>query len=329
MVQKLSRTASARTAARYTRVSGARFGHLTGIFCHLTLPISVDRHLDGTMSFVLQPWQLLLVILAGWVNRQQQAVIEYLHTENRVLREKLGKRRILLNDDQRRRLAVKGKVLGRKVLAEIGTLVTPDTILRWHRLLVARKWNYADRRKQVGRPRVAQAVVALVLRMARGSPSWGYDRILGALANLGHRIAPSTVANILKGQGIEPAPERKRRSTWRTFLKAHWECLGAIDFTTIEVWTKRGLVTYYLLFVMRVASRRVHFAGCTVNPTADWMKADRPESDGSVRRVSSPGPLSADGPRQQVLSRVPEDAEGGGGQLLEVATALAQSDAPY
>lgn len=223
------------------------------------------------MSLVLQPWQLLLMILAGWVNRQQQQVIEYLRTENRALKEKLGKRRILLNDDQRRRLAVKGRVLGRKVLEEIGTLVTTDTILRWHRLLVARKWNYADRRKKVGRPPVSQAVAAVVLLMARDNPSWGYDRIQGALANLGHRIAPSTVANILRENGIEPAPERKRKTTWQTFLKAHWDCLGAIDFTTIEVWTKSGLATFYLLFVMRVASRRVHFAGCAVNPTTDWV----------------------------------------------------------
>jgi putative transposase len=96
------------------------------------------------MNFVLQPWQLLLAILAGWRNRQQQEVIEYLRTENQILKEKLGKRRILLTDDQRRRLAVKGKVLGRKVLETIGMLVAPDTILHWHRLLVAQKWDYSD-----------------------------------------------------------------------------------------------------------------------------------------------------------------------------------------
>ncbi len=99
------------------------------------------------MSFILQPWQLLLVIMAGWVNDQQQQIIDYLRTENQVLREKLGKKRILLSDDQRRRLAVKGKILGRKILEEVGTLFTPDTILRWHRMLVARKWDYSDRRK--------------------------------------------------------------------------------------------------------------------------------------------------------------------------------------
>ncbi len=85
------------------------------------------------MSFILQPWQIFFIILASWVNRQQHEIIAYLRCENQVLREKLGKKRILLNDDQRRRLAVKGKVLGRKLLEEIGTLFTPDTLLRWPR----------------------------------------------------------------------------------------------------------------------------------------------------------------------------------------------------
>jgi transposase InsO family protein len=107
--------------------------------------------------------------------------------------------------------------------------------------------------------------------MARENPSWGYDRIQGAMANLGHEISDQTVGNILKAHGIEPAPERKRQTTWKTFIQSHWDVLGAIDFTTIEVWTKGGLVTYYLLFVIKVATRSVHFAGCTVNPTAEWM----------------------------------------------------------
>ena len=134
-----------------------------------------------TMSFILQPWQLLFVILAGWVNEQQQQVIEYLRTENQVLKEKLGKKRILLSDDQRRRLAVKGKILGRKRLEQIGTLFTPDTILRWHRMLVARKWDYSSQRTKVGRPRVRQEIVELVVRFAKENPTWGYDRIQGAL----------------------------------------------------------------------------------------------------------------------------------------------------
>jgi hypothetical protein len=224
------------------------------------------------MDFIFRPWQLYFVILAGWVHRQQQAVIEYLRTENQVLKEKLGKKRILLNDDQRRRLAVKGKVLGRKLLGEIGTLFTPDTILRWHRMLVARKWDYSQRRTSVGRPRVRQAIVDLVVRLARENVSWGYDRIQGALANLGHKMSDQTVGSILRAHGIEPAPERKRQTTWKTFIKSHWDVLAAIDFTTIEVWSTRGLVTYYVLFVMEVATRRVHFAGCTPNPDEPWMK---------------------------------------------------------
>ena len=223
------------------------------------------------VNFVLQPWQLLFAILAGWVNQQQQDVIEYLRTENQILKEKLGKKRILLNDDQRRRLAVKGKVLGRKILETIGTMVTPDTILRWHRLLVAKKWDFSNRRKP-GRPPVAEEIKELIVRMARENPTWGYDRIQGVLANLGHQISDATVGNILKEHGIEPASDRKRQTTWRTFLAAHWHVLAAIDFTTIEVWTRGGLVPYYLLFVMDLATRRVHLAGVTVSPDEIWMK---------------------------------------------------------
>jgi len=225
------------------------------------------------MSFVLQPWQLLVVILTGWLNRQQQAVIDFLRTEVHVLKETHGKRRIRLSDDQRRRLAIKGKALGRQALQQIATLVTPDTILRWHRQLVAATWDYSSRRKtKPGRPPVPGEVTQLILRMARENPTWGYDRIQGALANLGHRLSDTTVGNILKAHGIEPAPRRKHQTTWKTFIKAHCEVLAAIDFTTVEVWTPIGLVTYYLLFVMELASRRVQLAGCTRNPNEVWMK---------------------------------------------------------
>jgi putative transposase len=175
------------------------------------------------MNFVLQPWQLFFAILAGWVNQRQQATIDYQWTENQVLRELLGKKRLLLNDDQRRRLAVKGKILGRKLLEQLATIVTPDTILRWHRQLIAEKWDYSDQRqRQPGRPPTAPEVVELVVKLARENPTWGYDRIQGALANLGHEISDTTVANILKKHGIEPAPERRRKTSWRAFIKAHW-----------------------------------------------------------------------------------------------------------
>ena len=223
------------------------------------------------MESQLQPCHLLLLILAGWINRRQQDAIDYLLTENQILREKLGKKRILLNDYERRRLAIKGKILGRKVLDQLATIVTPETILRWRRELVARHWDYSKHRKSSGRPPAAREIVELVLRMAKENPTWGYDRIQGALANLGHPVSDRTVGNILKAHGIEPAPDRKRQSTWKTFLDAHWDVLASFDFTTIEAWTKTGLVTYYLLFIMELATRRVYFAGSTANPDELWM----------------------------------------------------------
>ena len=175
-----------------------------------------------TMSFILQPWQFFFVILVGWIHREQQKIIEFYRLQVEALMEAQGKKRLLLTDDQRRLLAVKGKSLGRKALMELTTIVTPDTILRWHRTLVAKKWDYSDCRKSAGRPRVKQEIVDLVLRFAGENPSWGYDRIQGALANLGHEVSDQTVGNILKEHGIEPAPDRKRQTTWKTFIKSHW-----------------------------------------------------------------------------------------------------------
>ena len=140
------------------------------------------------MNFILHPWHLLIYIGASWVNRPQQDAIDYLRTENQILREKLDKRCILLKDDQRRRLAVKGKVLGRRVLKQLISAATPDTLLRWHRELIACKWDYSDRRRSLGRPRIRQQVVELAVRIAQENPAWGYDLIQGALANLGFTL---------------------------------------------------------------------------------------------------------------------------------------------
>jgi transposase InsO family protein len=222
------------------------------------------------MTHVIQPFHLLEIALAGWLNRHQQVVIDYLIEENRVLKEQLEGQRLRFTDEQRIRLAVKAKALGRRLLGEIETLVTPDTLLAWHRKLIAKKWTYA--RKGPGRPRVTQEITDLVLCMARKNVSWGYDRIQGGLANLGHIIAPNTVKNILKRHGIEPAPEREKRTSWKTFLKAHWDVTAATDFFTVEVWTPRGLVTYYVLFIIRLSTRSVHIAGVTTAPNGAFMK---------------------------------------------------------
>jgi putative transposase len=151
---------------------------------------------------------------------------EYLQEENRVLKERLGGRRHRFTDAERRRLAPKAQLFGHKMLNDLQTLVTPDTLLRWYRELVASKWNYSYRR-DAGRPRVMKTIVDLVLQMALENPSWGYTRIQGALANLGHQVGRGTIANILKDNGIDPAPERDAHPRWSTFLKAHWECLTA------------------------------------------------------------------------------------------------------
>ena len=144
------------------------------------------------MTFILQPWQLFFLVLSGWVNRHQQQMIDFYVSQTEALLESQGKKRILLNDDQRRVLAVKGKALGRKALTELTTIVTPDTILRWHRELLAQKWDYSDRRKKKpGRPPVSDEVKQLVVRFAKENPDWGYDRIPNRLFDSRSRMPPN------------------------------------------------------------------------------------------------------------------------------------------
>jgi len=215
--------------------------------------------------------QFLVLVMSGWLTRRQQSAIEYLRAENRVLREQLGGRRLRLTDDQRRRLAVLGRALGRKALREVACIVTPDTILRWHRELIAKKYDGSARRKP-GRSRTRQELADLVIRMANENSTWGYTRIRGALANLGHEIGRNTIKRILMEHGIEPAPERGRRMPWSAFLRAHWETLAAADFFTVEVLNLSGLTRYFVLFVMELKTRRVEVAGITSQPHGAWME---------------------------------------------------------
>ena len=181
------------------------------------------------MPKVLDPFRFVLLAVAGWMNQRQLHIIDYLREENRVLREQLGDHRLRFNDDQRRRLAVKAKELGRKILAEVATVVTPETLLGWHRKLIAQKYDGSDKRGP-GRPRTAGEIEVLVVGMAEENRDWGYRRIQGALANLGHELARSTIAEILKRHGIEPVPERSRKTTWKEFLSSHWNQIVASDF---------------------------------------------------------------------------------------------------
>ena len=149
----------------------------------------------------------------------------------------------------------------------MATLVTPDTILAWHRRLIAAKWTYVTSR--VGRPGIMLEIRRLNVRMANENPSLRYCRIQGGLKHRGHRVARSTIAKTLKEHGIRPAPERP--SSWRTFLKSHADVIAAADFFTTEVWSARGLVTYYTLFVMDIATRTVEIAGTTMSPNEAFM----------------------------------------------------------
>src|ERR1700674_4859634 len=209
---------------------------------------------------------MLLAVLVGWLDQRPQRAVAYLIEENRILRGHV-RGRIRLTDEERRRLAVHGHRLGRRRLRDVATIVTPDTILRWRRQLIARKWTYAKRRG--GRPGVLAEIRRLVVRMAEENPTWGYTRIRGALKNVGHRVGGSTNPRVLKAHGMPPVPERP--TSWQTFLQAHWGVIAGADFFTTEVWTWRGLVTFYTVFVIDLASRRVQVVGSTPHPSDLFM----------------------------------------------------------
>jgi putative transposase len=222
------------------------------------------------MGAGLDPFSFLVVSFAGWINQRQQQLIEYLVEENRVLREQIGDRRMRFTDDQRRRLAASAKKLGRKVLAQVATIVTPETLLAWHRRLIAKKYDGSGYRN-LGRPKTLAEISELVVRMAEENRTWGYRRIQGAISNLGHVVAGTTIANILKRHGIEPAPERNRKTTWKEFLDRHWDQLVATDFFTVEVWTCSGLTRFVVLFFMDLSTRRVDIGGIASSANGLWM----------------------------------------------------------
>ena len=215
-------------------------------------------------------WARLLAFVTGLVNQELLLRNEYLAAENRIIRAHLPSR-LRLSDAERSTLAEIAKRLGRKALKDIARVAKPDTLLAWYRRLVAQKFDGSRRRAYPGRPRVSPEVEALVVRFARENRGWGYDRIVGALANLGHAISDRTVGNILRRHNIAPAPERSRTTTWKEFIRSHMDVLAGADFFTVELLTWRGLVTYYILFFIEVGSRRVSMGGITRQPDSSWM----------------------------------------------------------
>ena len=216
-------------------------------------------------------WARILAFVTGLVNQELLLRNEYLAAENRILRAHLPSR-LRLSDAERSMLAEIAKRLGRKALKEIARVAQPDTLLAWYRRLVAQKFDGSRRRTGPGRPQVSPEVEMLVVRFARENRGWGYDRIVGALANLGYHISDRTVGNILRRHNIAPAPERSRTTTWKEFIRSHMDVLAGADFFSVEVLTWRGLMTYYVLFFIELNSRRVWLGGITRHPDACFME---------------------------------------------------------
>src|SRR5713226_1523826 len=216
-------------------------------------------------------WARILAYVTGTVDQELLARNEYLAAENRIIKAQL-KGRLKLSDAERGVLGEIGHRLGRKVLGDVATIARPETILGWYRKLIARKFDGSKARRGPGRPRIKPEVEQLIIRMASENRDWGYDRIAGALANLGYEISDQTVGNVLRRHGLQPAPERKRTTTWAAFIRTHLALLAGTDFFTAEVLTLRELVTYYVLFFIHLEARRVDIAGITIHPDEPWMR---------------------------------------------------------
>ena len=213
-----------------------------------------------------------IAMYAGWVNSHQNDVIAYLLAELAVTREHLPKKRLLLTDAQRARLARLAKELNCAARDMYVTIFTPGTVLGWYRDLIAAKYDGSTAPRKPGRPRKAEVVRQLVIRMATENLTWGYTRISGAISALGHRIAPNTIKQILIDAGVPTDGRHRKGFTWAQFLEAHWSTLAAIDFFTVEALTWHGLVRYHVLFVIHLDTRLVEITGIVHRPHGVWVK---------------------------------------------------------
>ena len=195
---------------------------------------------------------------------------EYLRRENKILKSRINKR-ITFTEDERRTLVGAAMAMGKDMMKQVVTIVQPKTILTWQRQLENEKWDYSDRRKNnPGRPRIAMNIEHLVCKMAREN-EWGYDRIQGELKKLDITISKSSVANILRRNGLPPSPEREGPS-WREFLARHAPVFLCADMFQKEVWTFRGLTTAYVFFVIHLQTRKVVLTRATFSPTNQWLQ---------------------------------------------------------
>ncbi|SRR6266446_6718476 len=244
-------------------------------------------------------WKKLLGSITASVDEELRLRNAYLVAENRMLRQQISGRVQLCDSDRRIRAEI-GKRLGKKALEEIATVAKSNTILTWHRKFIGQKGDTSKPHKLAGRPRIDQQIEALVVRMARENRSWGYDRMVGALANLGYTISDQTVGNILKRHSIPPGPERKKTVTWREFIRMHMDVLRATDFFTSEMWSRFGLLISSLLcFIHFGRPKTILWIGSSINggtwstllcsALSIYMLKARDGSIGS-RRAPDPGP---------------------------------------
>jgi putative transposase len=217
-------------------------------------------------------WKQLLGSITTSVDEELRLRNAYLAAENRILRQQIGGR-MPLTDGDRKVLAEIGQQLGKKALEEIATIAKPDTILAWYRKFVDEKGDCSPQCQSVGRPRIAKEIEDLVVWMARENRTWGYDRIAGALANLGYTISDQTVGNILKHHGSPPAPERKKTMTWREFIRIHMAVLGATDFFTSAVWSWLRLLISSFLCFLHDGHHPVHAVGVRLHQHTQGMRA--------------------------------------------------------
>ena len=215
--------------------------------------------------------RLLLITFSSWIHRDQARLIQFLDEQVRTLLAELEGHRLNLTDKQRCRLAKLAKELTKEQLQSVTTIVTPDTLLRWYRKLVAQKYDSSKSERKPGRPTVDAEIEVLVVHIATENLTYGYRRIQGVLANLGHEIDRITVRNIMIRNNIDPAPERGCNTTWKQFIESHWDTLAATDFFTTDIATLFGIKTFYVLFVMHLSTREVHIAGITQNPNETFM----------------------------------------------------------
>ena len=215
-------------------------------------------------------WPRLLAYITGTVVQELLLRNEYLAAENRILKGQI-KTVLQLSDAERTTLAEIAHRLGRKSLEEVAVSAKPDTILGWYRKLIAHKFDGSKARRTHGRPRMDEEMESLVVRMAKENPSWGYDRMVGAMANLGYTLSDQTVGNILWSSRHPSRPQTKAPYELERLHPSHLDVLAGTDFFTVEVVTLKGLITYYVLFI-HLGSRKVCLAGMTSHPDEEWMK---------------------------------------------------------